>query len=509
MRAVDRKTRLMGSSAAVATANAALSQHHTPTPNNASLGKKRKASGQPGSRGVANLTPDQLAKKRANDREAQRAIRERTRNTIESLERRIRELESQQPYQELQRVVQERDRALSECEELRKRLGSIAGIVGGSQRPDLNELAALTAQQSPLPPVETNQHNQKAYATPGQGQPPVEQQQQQQQHHIHPELRSPQSPNTQTSPPSRTASTDPAYQAGEATVRRWSPSLDHAPNFSATNGVQHDQRPSSSSHLQQTPNGDRHGLRFLLEPSNSDPSGTQPYHSSTPPDQPIYARLTNVGSPSGPLDYLLIDFHRSRTKMLREGSSKFDAIGPDYPAFAVLLDSNSPEQEHQHPVSALLVDMLSKFPDVAELPEKVAVLYMMFLLLRWLICPCAECYERLPQMMRPVQEQYERTHACWSDYLPWPHMRKTICTSERPVNFDDWFVPYTKTLSLNWHLPNDCILIPAGEEERPSLKINPAFEHHLRNLENWSLGSEFQRQYPDFVDATVRIKVDP
>jgi hypothetical protein len=81
---------------------------------------------------VANLTPEQLAKKRANDREAQRAIRERTRNTIEALEGRIRELESQQPYRELQRVVLERDQARAECEELRRRLGAVAGIVGGS-----------------------------------------------------------------------------------------------------------------------------------------------------------------------------------------------------------------------------------------------------------------------------------------------------------------------------------------------------------------------------------------
>ena len=135
--------------AAAATANAALSQqqqqqqqHQRPpsqhgTPHSTTNPKKRRASGAPGSRGVANLTPEQLAKKRANDREAQRAIRERTKNTIETLEQRIKELEGQQPFQELQRVIQERDRALQECEELRRRLEAVAGIVG-SQPPGLN-----------------------------------------------------------------------------------------------------------------------------------------------------------------------------------------------------------------------------------------------------------------------------------------------------------------------------------------------------------------------------------
>jgi hypothetical protein len=128
--------------AAAVTANAVLSQQQhqqlqqavSPAPTN---GKKRRAAGVPGSRGVANLTPEQLAKKRSNDREAQRAIRERTKNTIDTLERRIKELEGQQPFQELQRVIQERDRALAECEDLRRRLGAVAGIVGG-QPPGLN-----------------------------------------------------------------------------------------------------------------------------------------------------------------------------------------------------------------------------------------------------------------------------------------------------------------------------------------------------------------------------------
>lgn len=214
------------------TVAAALSQQqqsaqHTPTPNNTSgNGRKRRASGAPpGSRGVANLTPEQLAKKRANDREAQRAIRERTRNTIESLERRIRELENQEPFQDLQRVVQERDRALAECEELRRRLGAVAGIVGG-QQPSLNgmsfafeqlidstlltddhtELAALTAQQSPLPPL-----SQPLQQSHSQSQPRPEQQQQA----LHPDLRPAQAGTTSQSAHHSSQPAPTSYQGTE------------------------------------------------------------------------------------------------------------------------------------------------------------------------------------------------------------------------------------------------------------------------------------------------------
>jgi len=83
----------------------------------------------PGSRGVANLTPEQLAKKRANDREAQRAIRERTKNQIEGLEKKIRDLTQQQPYQELQHVMRQKELVEAENADIKKRLSSVLSLI--------------------------------------------------------------------------------------------------------------------------------------------------------------------------------------------------------------------------------------------------------------------------------------------------------------------------------------------------------------------------------------------
>ena len=511
--------------AAAATATAALS-HHTPTPNNAAAGntRKRKASGAPGSRGVANLTPEQLAKKRANDREAQRAIRERTKNTIEALERRIRELEGQQPFQELQRVVAERDRALAECEELRRRLGAVAGIVG-AQHPSLNgeftmdqlldttllteadaELAALTAQQSPLPPV---QHNVSSHANAPQAHaPPYEYEQQQ----LHPDLRSPQSASG--SPPPQARASSHTYQEGEEALRKWSSSNQHfTPSNTSTPAYEH----RSSVQLPTPTNGERLGVSFLLE-STTQHSPNTPQQLPPTPESPTYARTTNVGPPSCPLDSLLLDFHRSRRKMLHDGASVEEALGPAYPDWAALVNKKSAS----HPVSCLLIDILSKFPDIANLPEKVAVLYIMFLIMRWLIHPDRETYERLPPFCRPVPEQIEHSHVAWCDYLPWyvlgasnaflephescahcydrPGMRKAITMRDSQVQFEDFFIPYTTTLSLNWPLPQDHILIRNDKDGDGSLRLNPAFEAHLRNIDNWSLGAEFKRAFPDLVE---------
>lgn len=91
--------------------------------------RKRRINNGVSSRGVANLTPEQLARKRANDRQAQRAIRERTRGQIEALEQKIRELTSQKPYQDLQRAVAEKEAIQAENEDLKRRLAAIIDLI--------------------------------------------------------------------------------------------------------------------------------------------------------------------------------------------------------------------------------------------------------------------------------------------------------------------------------------------------------------------------------------------
>lgn len=99
--------------------------HRASVSSSSSVNKRRKS----GSRGVANLSPDQLAKKRANDREAQRAIRERTKTQIETLERRIQELTSQQPYQDLQHVIRQKESVEAENDDIKRRMNSILAII--------------------------------------------------------------------------------------------------------------------------------------------------------------------------------------------------------------------------------------------------------------------------------------------------------------------------------------------------------------------------------------------
>ena len=447
-------------SAAQATAAAALSHQDEDASPSSANGRKRKATSQPGSRGVANLTPEQLAKKRANDREAQRAIRERTRNTIESLANRIKELESQQPFQELQKAIAERDAARAESEELRKKLATVASVVNipqeqrqvqqhQQQQPNLHgtfdgfeefidskmlteinrvELAALTAQQSPLPPLNASAGSQPyplAHQSPVTTNSGYDHQQ-----HIHPDLRSPQTAS-HPSPASQSGRTDtPTYASESTSLRRWSPSLEQPPNhppYQSSNGVSYDQRLPPRAPMQSQSNGERLDLAYVLEPTHSNRTSpvsggptSAPYHSPPPTEPPLYMRKPRNRQPTCPLDSLLLDFLAGRYAQLSAGVPMHEVVGPEYPSLLSLADPDAPQQSHSfHPVSAFLFDILSKFPDISKVPEKVAVLYIMFLILRWQICPCQSCYERLPHWTRPTTGQMNVEHAAWFDHVPW------------------------------------------------------------------------------------------
>lgn len=94
-------------------------------------------------------------------------------------------------------------------------------------------------------------------------------------------------------------------------------------------------------------------------------------------------------------------------------------------------------------------------------------------------------------------------------------MRKQLVNmagTNMAVNFDDFFIPYTTTLSLNWPYPKEKVLISAkansgDEQQMADVGINPVFEVHLRDLKNWSLGTKFKTAFPDLVQ-NVRLVDD-
>jgi regulator of replication initiation timing len=119
-------------------------------------GAKRRPS-RAGTRSVTTLTAAQLERKRANDREAQRAIRQRTKDHIENLERQIRDLTTQRDTNSSTKLI-ELMRRNEELEQenavLRTRLSHAVAALGVSdQSGGMSDDARLHPKQHSNVPV--------------------------------------------------------------------------------------------------------------------------------------------------------------------------------------------------------------------------------------------------------------------------------------------------------------------------------------------------------------------
>jgi hypothetical protein len=483
----------------------------------ATAGRKRKLNSM-SSRGVANLTPDQLAKKRANDRQAQRAIRERTKGHIEALEQQIRDLSSQKPFLDLQAALRQNEAIRAENAELRQGLQAAMDII-----------QPLMAK-SELPGELCQNSKSRTLKLTGADAPPT--------------LAIPKSAPllSHTSPfpesdhfaPSQTLQGDRSYD--ESITSLDTPSPTHSAPIlgsrrNSTNGappsasfrVALDSQRHSITHGLDLGAEERLGFNFLLDPSHSVPkielrrSNSENFRSSQQNSpSPVYPSALNTTGGRGPptfaapiqniaatcpLDTILLDFLHGRQREAAQGIPRQKLAGPPYPSVSSLL--NPAKSVYSHPVSKVFTDILRTFPDISSLPEQVAVLYTMFLLMRWQIYPTQENYERLPEWFTPRPIQLLQPHPVWMDYVPWPAMRDRIITSYQNYPFENWFIPFTRDISVNWpYEATDCLLSAGDMDE---LVINPVFERHMRNLSNWSLGPCFAESYPALAD-TARIK---
>ncbi|MCJ1306732.1 hypothetical protein MMC25_000375 [Agyrium rufum] len=474
-------------------------------------------------RGVANLTPEQLAKKRANDRDAQRAIRERTKNQIETLERRIEELTSQDSYRELQEVVRQKEAVEAENEEIKKRLAEVLRILTPLLSPgQRNEL--LTPFDTELRDLHNSQNGSASYKQPPRSSVSTHFLQSHITRSVSPNQSMPNTPSSQTwhqdgalgstprsilngpSAPSFNNRGYDSYQASDRKRSQDSEMAGYSPYGMDPRSGSRRSGPAlpADSHitLGTTENHQPPAQRqFLPRPGSILPNPHQHPQSSPrnlgPPETAFGSALLNV-PPTCLLDGVLHDFLAERKQLIYNNNiPETEVIGPPYPNFTALIH---PDQVvNSHPLSRVFHDILKTFPDLARLAEQVAILYHMFATMRWQIAPTQANYQHLPDWIKPLECQFTIPHPAWIDHVPWPAMRDEMVRTWRQYPFDNFFIPYTTTVSLNWmssgsEHPHD-VLVPLerGSEE---FVMSAEFERHMLDLDNWSLGEAFRKAYP-------------
>jgi hypothetical protein len=99
------------------------------------------------------------------------------------------------------------------------------------------------------------------------------------------------------------------------------------------------------------------------------------------PAQPLWMvgnPLVKHCEPTCTLDGVLLDFLQERRQRAAEGVPPQEIVGPRYPSISSLL--NPAKSVFSHPLSKVFTDILTAFPAICRLPEKIAVLYVMFMI---------------------------------------------------------------------------------------------------------------------------------
>lgn len=420
------------------------------------------------------------------------------------MEAKIQELTSQQPYQDLQAALRAKEAVEAENADIKRRLAAVMAMI----QPMVTGSASASAPDQPavLPSPSPNQSYMPLLTstTPG------------------PQFAAAHNMST----PSSADHDSPQTTADQ--YAQWNSSASTSSGPSAPRGQVYRERLDQQRH--ELAHGlemgsERLGLGFLLDQANGatrskrvacELSGHQQalaLHNNIDPAlqhavDPIVSATADCTlpvkncPPTCPLDNLLLDFLNERRHRQAQGFPSIDIVGPRYPSVSSLLN---PLRE-THPLSKVFIDILQTFPNINKLPEKTAVLYAMFLVMRWQIDPTQDNFERLPEWLRPLPSQLYNSHPAWIDHLAWPAMREKLIRDYPPPDvfpFENFFVPLTSTLSVNWPYEDTDTLLQAPESDE--LLLNPVFERHVRRLENWTLGDAFARAFP-MLDGAYRLK---
>ncbi|KAI0431235.1 hypothetical protein F5Y09DRAFT_202903 [Xylaria sp. FL1042] len=477
-----------------------------PTTDKAKGGKRK------GTRSVSTLTPSQLARKRANDREAQRAIRARTKEHIENLEREIDELRSQQSRDQTVQDLLGRNRALeAEVRRLRESLGIRST---GHNVPYPSSYNGSSSQPSSYG-HSTPEYPIVSDMPPYSNVPDTTS--------IWPSSVPCSLPSTVSSPSSPSAPEEygntyfPPNTSSVILERSSMPPTIHSPAASCiTNGdVGFDDVKSVTSRIWM-PTADRHRPNLPNLPSGPLERvpgvllGVPGNNLASQPNLP-YWEIPVLTSDACCQEDALICGYIADCRRLTDHAGGLPhrelLLGPRRPNVRPLL------QAHGHLLGSLglqgpqvqtapdypFVSIVSTIFDMnnLELPlERVGSFLLFRALIAWLVQPTRDTYIGLREIFAPQSKQQQIPHPQWMDFILWPHLRSAIIERQSMYNTPEFrHVYFTHLRVKSW--PVALTEAFTVDFSTGSIYATDEFLEHVWDLRNWGMHENFTRRYPE------------
>ncbi|PVH71695.1 hypothetical protein DL98DRAFT_93623 [Cadophora sp. DSE1049] len=354
-------------------------------------------------RSVASLTTEQRTRKRANDREAQRVIRQRQRDHIASLEQRVRELSGNHNFD---KSLEEAQRRNSELEEELKVLRE--SLYVSEEGTSSTSGYGANALREPIS---------VSYQTPWASQ------------HLHegvvgfPPISVPTAVGTLDS-----SSPNQVVQASPSMIE------DQVFTFTSTSSSCDD---------------------ILIE-NMWPPIRPEPMAYGTPSpflNQPflhVWERPLRISPPNGPMESMMAGIIQQQRSLVLSDTTGTTLTGPYQPSLKPLCYpdlSNS-----THPALLILSNILRGLT-YRGLPEEIGTLLVLYPVSQWQISRTFETYNNLPEWYHPQPSQLITLHPIWITYIGWPYLRDIVIANQKMYATGEFQFLNTISANVNWPYP--------------------------------------------------------
>ncbi|KAL4723776.1 hypothetical protein ACLX1H_009420 [Fusarium chlamydosporum] len=471
-----------------------------------------KSSKRKGTRSVSTLTPSQLARKRANDREAQRAIRARTKEHIDRLERELEELKSKQSRDQTVQELLRRNQAL---EEELMRLKENMGVSMTS-----SPYSAPGTTLSVTIPCSTSSPTSNGILTA----PSV--------YDDNLSSGSGAIPSPRGSPfPSGDYSPIPDYgqqyvplpnncESWASTVPCPVPSNVSSPSSSADDysagyiptSVPTSLLPSnntSSSSISAVGHGHKDVIKMEYEDVDSHAARLEhvsrllssdsvlgPLKDQNQPGACWPVPVLNT-PPACRFDELLVGFLQDCRRMTTT-ESLAHTLGPDRIDVRSVFrshDSNGHLACSPHPITDLIRSLIDT-AGMTRLTERIAIFAPLQTTISWLAQPTPERRARLCDDYAPRECQLTTPHPQWLDLIHWGSLREAAIKRQDLYATDEFQRIYFDALRLvNW--PYQPLESLVTDSQTGHVGLTDALMAHAMNGANWRLNESFAQRYPE------------
>ncbi|TVY37774.1 hypothetical protein LOCC1_G006241 [Lachnellula occidentalis] len=480
----------------------------------------RKKGSRGGKRSVTHLSKAQLARKRANDREAQRNIRQRTKEHIETLEKKVKELEEYNRSGSMDRVIKRNKELEEEVENLRSQIALQQSPPITADNPQGTTTPDDMTDEMLIPRKGSLEWSPESEPCPWPGAVS---------HDIVGSNGTYASSTSQQYPPESAAL---SYNNQEMGVSQQIPTSTAAPVWSlgsSSNGstvtqsisieanrdIKEDpvvfcnpSQPISQPLSQSTPawtslpTAFSQPSRFTdLQPSGFTNVLEQPTISNATcwQSQPsIYAWQisTKLKAPVTITDQLFINVIQSQRHLVWHGGDTEDGV--EYPSVNILFN-----QPGSFKPPSSLTEIMARYSAILShrgfplIPEKLASFMCMYRFVQWQISPTYETYKRLHDWQTPRPCQLIVPHPAWMDLPPWGEFREKVIGNQARYDNLEFQTDYGNNFSVNFlYDPLKALIFENGQ-----IMASPLMERHITDISNMSMKKPFADKYPEFKDV--------